>query len=330
MIVKRVIGAVVGLLVLGALAAAFNISTHPAAAQTGTTTTTTGTIVRTAGKVSALQSNGFTLQSRDHTWTVSVGANTWIVVSKSDKPAEGALSDVKVGDMVMVAGTSTGTNQVAARVVTDGKLAAGMAAGRHGFDSRSRMGKHEEFHLGSATVQSVSGNSLSLTVGKSLTNTKTITVNTDAGTIIVKGGLASLSDLKAGDKVTLMPRFAKHAPSGTTPGATAPATKPTPTAAFIYVASTNDNVGRGLVKSVTGNTVALGNVRQAEGQSFNVDSNTIYKTVSGTDQAPASASLADIKAGTAVVFYGPKPATGQTATASLVLILPNMRAGHSK
>ena len=239
--------------------------------------------------------------------TIIVGANTWIVVGKNNKPAQGALADLKVGETVSVAGTSSGTNQIDARVVRPG--AAGIFAGNAGKAGKAgKPGKAAvRGGLGlEATVQSISNGALTLTAGK---NNATRTVNTDAGTIVIKNGLASVTDLKAGDKVQILPRRAARQPGTTTP---APgAARPAPTAELIYVPSTDHVLSQAQVKSVSGNTLTLGAFNG--GRTVNVDANTVYKTVTA-GQAPATAALSDVKAGARIVVYAAKPAQGQTAT----------------
>ena len=57
-------------------------------------------------------------------------------------------------------------------------------------------------------------------------------------------------------------------------------------------------------------------------KTVNVDANTVFKTVNAAGTAPATAALSDLKAGSRIVIYAAKPAQGETATASVVLILP--------
>ena len=303
MFVKRITAAVAGLGLLGAAALGVLATAHPAAAAPATP----GAIVRTAGKITALQGAGFTLQGRNHTYNVAVGATTWIVVKKNGAPAQGALADLTVGEQVGVAGTATGTDGVDARVVTEGG-AAGL--GKQGAAKSGKQGAAKGLRTHRATVQSVANGVLTVSAGAGA-KAHTVTISTDAGTIVIKNGLATVADLKAGDVIRITARRA--APAAGTPGTTgAPAT-----AALIYVPSATTVLTPAVVKSVDGNAVLLRT--GSKEHLVNVGPSTVVKTVTA-GQAPAPAALSDLKAGSRVLVYGPKPAAGQTATASLVLI----------
>ena len=299
MLWKRVTAAVAGLGLLGALAVGVVTTAHPAAA--AAPAQAQATIVRAAGKITALQPGGFTLQNPRHTYNVSVSANTWVVVKTNGKAAEGALSDLRVGEVVGVAGTADTADHVNARVVSQGGLAR--AGVQHG---KNKAAKSARAALTRATVQSNANGVLTLAAGKN----KTRTVTTDAGTVVIKGGLAAVSDLKAGDIVTVVPRAVRPAP-----GTPKPATKPAPTAAVIYVPAATDRLVQGVVTSVSGNAVTLRGNRQVT-----LGSGATFQTLGAAGQAPAAAS--DVKAGSRVLLYGPAPAQGQPATATLVLIGP--------
>lgn len=301
MLWKRVTAAVAGLGLVGALAVGVVTTAHPAAA--AAPAQAQATIVREAGKITALQPGGFTMQNPRHTYNVSVSANTWIVVRQNGKAAEGALSDLRVGEVVGVAGTSDTADHVNARVVTQGGLArSGVQRGNN------KAGKLARAGLTRATVQANANGVLTLATGKN----KTRTVNTDAGTVIIKGGLAAVSDLKAGDIVTVVPRAVRRAA-----GTPRPATKPAPTAAVIYVPATTDRLVQGVVTSVSGNEVTLRGNRK-----ITLAGGATFKTLGAAGQVPAAASASDVKAGSRVLLYGPTPAQGQPATATLVLIQP--------
>jgi hypothetical protein len=302
MLLKRVTAAVAGLGLLGALAVGVVTTAHPAAA--AAPAQAQATVVRAAGKITALQPGGFTLQNPKHTYNVSVSANTWFVVKQNGKPAEGALSDLQVGEAVGVAGTSDTAGHVNARVVTQGGLAR--AGVQHG---KGKAAKPARAALNKATVQSNANGVLTLAAGK---NNKTRTVNTDAGTVVIKGGLAAVSDLKAGDVVTVVPRAVRPAT-----GTPKPASRPAPTAAVIYVPATTDRLTQGVVTSVSGNQLTLRGNR-----TVTLGGGATFKTLGAPGQAPAAASAGDLKAGSRVLLYGPKPAQGQPATATLVLIGP--------
>jgi Domain of unknown function (DUF5666) len=305
MLWKRVTAAVAGLGLLGALADGVLATAHPAAAAPAAQAQAQATVVRAAGKITAVQTSGFTLQNPKHTYTVAVGANTWIVVKKNGKAAEGALSDLQVGETVRVAGTGDSTDHVTARVVTEGGVRGKPAGPR---PSNNKAGKLARAALTKATVQASANGVLTL-AGK---NNQTRTVNTDAGTVVIKGGLGAVSDLKAGDVVTVVPRALR--PAAGTPR---PAAKPALTAAVIYVPAPGDRLVPGVVASVSGNTVTLRGKH-----TITLAANTTVQTLGAAGQAPAAASASDLKAGSQVLLYGPRPAQGQPATATLVLIRP--------
>src|SRR5918911_952984 len=107
MVSKRVITAIAGLGVIGALLLGVLVTAGHASAAPAPQAQppANGAVAQATGKITALQSNGFTMQGRNwHVTTVIVGANTWIVVAKNNAPAQGTLADLKVGDTVGVAG----------------------------------------------------------------------------------------------------------------------------------------------------------------------------------------------------------------------------------
>ncbi|HUS14179.1 MAG TPA: hypothetical protein VM536_04080, partial [Chloroflexia bacterium] len=242
-------------------------------------------------------------------------ANTWIVVQTNGKATPGALADLAVGAAVQVSGVATGTDRVDARVVTAVKpgAAAKPAAGSkpiRGLPTRRAALPT----LAQATVQSVANGVITLQAGKNGRD-KASAINTDAGTIVIKGGFATVGDLKAGDIVRVLVRAQKPAA-----GAPKPATRPAPIAQFVYVASANDQAGVVRVKSVDGNTLT---VRGLGGEhKITLGAGTTVKSITAAGQPPRGASQADIKAGSVLVVYGPKATNGQPASAALVLILP--------
>ena len=162
------------------------------------------------------------------------------------------------------------------------------------------------------TIQSVSGGTLTVTGPRKIV-TDTLTVQTTAGTVVLKNGLAAVADLKAGDTVRVSGQHAAR-PAGSTPQATRPAL----TAAVIYVPGANDALIAGRVQAVSGSTVTL---REGlAGKQVSVGASTAYRVLGTAGAAPTTGSLSDLKAGTEVLLYGPKAAQGQTA--SVVLILP--------
>ena len=306
MLRTRILAAIAGAALLGGGAAAVVTAPHAAAAPGA------GSIVRAAGQISALQSNGFTLHNAAHTYTVSVGPNTWIVVKQAGKPAQGALSDLTVGETVWVAGTQSGTDQVAARVVTTGAPAAAIrkGVGRAAVKPLAPIAAKAQ-RLG--TVQANTNGTLTLSEGKA--GKKNQSVATDAATIVIRGGIASVADIKVGDEVRVIWRSAQ-AGAKAAPGAA----RPTPTAAVVYVTSPSDRFALAVVNTVSGANLTVKGFG-ANGK-VTIASNATIKTLAAAGQAPTTATLSDIKAGSRVLLYGPKPAAGQTPTATVVVILP--------
>src|SRR3954470_8029946 len=146
---KRIVVALAGFGVLGAVLVGVLAAVSPAsaappaqtsaapAAQAATPSAqatpvapAVGSVVWTSGQITAVQGNGFTMQGRNQqVTTVTVDANTWIVVPKNNAPAQGAIADLTVGTTVAVGGVASGTNAIAARVVQAG--GAGPAFGGH-------------------------------------------------------------------------------------------------------------------------------------------------------------------------------------------------------
>jgi sarcosine oxidase gamma subunit len=306
MLRNRVLAAIAGVTLLGAAAAAVVTAPHAAAAPGA------GSIVRAAGQISALQSNGFTLHNAAHTYTVSVGPDTWIVVKQAGKPAQGALSDLAVGETVWVAGTQSGTDQVAARVVTAGavKGAIRKGVGRAAAKPPAPLAAKAQRQ---GTVQANTNGTLTLREGKA--GKKNLAVATDAETIVIRGGIATPGDIKVGDEVRVIWRSAA-AGAKATPGAA----RRTPAAAVVYVTSPSDRFALGVVKSVAGANLTVKGVG-GDGK-VTIAANATIKTLGAAGQAPTAAGLSDIKAGARVLLYGPKPTAGQPATATVVVILP--------
>ncbi|HMA34865.1 MAG TPA: DUF5666 domain-containing protein [Chloroflexia bacterium] len=314
MFTKRIMAAVAGLGVVGALAVGL-LTTNPAAAAP-----VAGGIIHAAGKISAVQKDGFTLQNPQHTYNVTVGANTWIVVQKNNQPAQGTLADLQVNEKILVGGISDGASHIDARLVVEGGLQAALGganrpahAGQHGQGTKA---SHGLANLRHGTIRAINNGVLTI---QAAGGTKTTPLNTDAGTIVLKGGLASVGDLKVGDVVTILrrpnARLAGSAPVGTT----APATRRVPTAELIYVPQANDQISLGAVKNVSGSTITLGGFGS---RTVTTTGSTVFKRIPAAGQAPVAASRSDVQARTRILVYGPTPAAGQAARATLVLILP--------
>src|SRR5204862_3343535 len=131
----------------GLVAAGVALTPHVASANTlrqatPPTQATSPHVEQVAGKITAVQSKGFTLQNPKHTYNVTVSSNTWIVTASNGQRNQGSLSDLKVGDTVQVAGVGTDT-AIEARVVTNGKAAAARVGkpGQHAGPQKGRVGQ---------------------------------------------------------------------------------------------------------------------------------------------------------------------------------------------
>ena len=152
-------------------------------------------VIMAQGKITELKSSGFTLQTRKDTINVTVSAQTWIVLggdkSTNTGPTEGSFSALKTDMMVEVAGTSPATGQIAARVVREGHIGDRPENKHPGKPGAGMTG----------TISAIDGTILTLT----LNDSTTLQVQTDATTLVLKGGFAAVSDLKVGDKATINP-----------------------------------------------------------------------------------------------------------------------------
>ena len=105
-------------------------------------------VVTAAGKITAVNKDGFTLETRQGLVNVTVNAQTWIVLGARDNNAgptgllEATAADLKADMGVNVAGTSPAAGQIVARLVKagPGDLGFGPPPGtaRSAWQARSR------------------------------------------------------------------------------------------------------------------------------------------------------------------------------------------------
>ena len=327
-------------------------------------------VVQESGKLTALHADGFTLTLQNtHSYTVTVSPQTWIVVNQGGRRVNGTLADLQVGDTLQVGGNpATGTltdgGTLAARMVNQNPPAAtgrkapatpgtartpGAAGARAGAQKTPAPRLQPKYlagalapALGKATVQSVAGGVLTLAVdslGAGKSPTTTVTLRTDANTVVLRGGPAAVADLQPGDQVTVFPRQAPAAlpaapaapaasatpAAGVTPSA-APARKPgsptgaAPVAGLIYVPG-DDRLVSGRVPALDGATFKV--IAFANTYTFTVDGSTVFKLVTSTGTAPASKS--DLTPGSKAYVYSAKPTDTGPVPAGVVIIEPPLQ-----
>jgi len=310
-------GALVALSAIGILGSvAYASGPRQAQAPGATPSTTTPHVVRLAGKVQSGSSTGLVLQaSQTRTVNVSAGPNTWILVQKNNTCSQGQLSDLQTGKAATVAGTSTSTNAVDARVIAQGNCARELTTAR-GRQAVAKVALAR--HAAEGTVKSISCSTIILTNAKG----NQVNVNTNAGTVFHDNGFQSVSALKVGDKVQVFGQATKpQAASGTTP---APQAQRTITAWAIHDLSANTQVRPVHVASVNGNTLTLGNGKNNSGATLTLTSSTGYKTATVTNGTVsfAAATQADVKAGSNLLVEGNFAKGAKSGTATAVIILP--------
>ena len=144
-----------------------------------------GTVTAVNGDTITVQSRGFGQNSTQTTYTVDASNAT---VTKNN--AASSVSDVAVGDSIMVQGTVSGTN-VTATSIRDG-MAGGVGNNRNGGGIFG-------------TVASINGTSLTV-MGRTATsgsNAPTYTVDASNATVTKNGASSSVSDIVVGDTVMI-------------------------------------------------------------------------------------------------------------------------------
>jgi hypothetical protein len=109
------------------------------------------------GEVGSVTASGFKVTTRDGSvWTVAVNAATTYAFGRGD----GSLADVKAGETVVVAGTSTGDNQLTAlsvRVAPDRAVGTVTAKTASTITIRQRDGSSLTVHVDADTTYRVAG-----------------------------------------------------------------------------------------------------------------------------------------------------------------------------
>ncbi|HMA33431.1 MAG TPA: DUF5666 domain-containing protein [Chloroflexia bacterium] len=339
MMIRNIAVAIGGVVVLAALAVAALVTGQAGASGPAAPPTAAAgqPVLQVTGKIATVSQDHFTLTVQNHPpYTVSVSSGTFLVVNQAGQRVTGSVTDLHVGDTVTVAGTAGTGEAVDARVVLATAPVAGRRAGAAGTPGTKKgaaatrtpgtlhpngAGKNPGLGpgqrsgelgpaLNAAIVQSVANGVLTLTVEGTA---HPVVLQTDASTIVIRNGLATLAALQPGDKVEVRPRrLDTLAP---TPGANAQ-----PVAGLIYVVAADHRLLSGEVKTVTGTTVTV--LTFGGDYTYTVDATTRLESLGGGDSPSAPAQLSDLVAGSRVFVYSPQVAAGQTATASVVVIVP--------
>jgi hypothetical protein len=267
--------------------------------------------VRLQGNVSSVSSGSLVLTTRAGDVTANIGENTFIVVQKNSRPAQGTAADLVTGKPAVVVGVATSDPAVVdARLISQGpRVNAGQAARR------------VSGHVAAGTIKSISGDTITLQGVR----VPDVIVNTAASTVVLNNGFTTVSSLKVGDRVAVL--GAPVRPSGTASGnrARPPQTR-TLNAWALRVESPTTRLSFARVDSINGDTLTVKTLRNRDDTTVLLDANTAYRalSISPTDRTAtlAPATRADIQPGSRLVIEGIPGADGKSATAVAVIILP--------
>lgn len=163
----------------------------------GTVSAVSGNTITVTGK------KGFGTTATDVTYTVDA-TNSVIIKEK----ATGTITDIVVGDTIMVQGTITGTN-VVAKVIHDGKMPTPGAM----MGEDKNKGKNKDGQTGTNGFAGLTGNGQPIVAGTvtavsrstvTITNKSNVTYTIDASSAkIIKGqgGTAVITDISVGDNI---------------------------------------------------------------------------------------------------------------------------------
>ncbi|HKP54497.1 MAG TPA: DUF5666 domain-containing protein [Chloroflexia bacterium] len=342
-----------GILATGAVAtlAAFGLLVGVAGAQGTPPTPTRGQVADTsphpvhiAGQVEKVDATAksLTLKTPKSSITVNVSDNTWVLVEKDGKCAEGALADIKAGQPAMVGGMTTATEgQINARTVAQG-CAAGKQPGRPGGPGGvgpgkmgGKLGAIAE-HVAMGNIKSISGNTIIVTSERG----DEVTITTTADTVVLNGGFKDASSLKVGDKIQVLgkPAGMPDKPAGGAPGQKPnPGNKPAEKQARnieawgLRVVTDASKLVVGRVEKVDGNTLTLKG-KQTDGITVTLDGSTGYRAANVMDRKVTltGAVQADIKVGSVVLVEGASAADAKNITADAVVIMPTAKGDKVK
>jgi hypothetical protein len=287
--------------------------------------------VRLAGTISSVASGSLILAAKQANYTVSIDANTWIVVQQNGAAAQGSIADIVAGKPAVVAGMTTSDPTIVdARIVAQGRFRGALGAtkgapGQSGNGARPARPAIARY-VASGTVTAINGSTITL---KGAVVPQVI-VQTTADTVVLNNGFASLSTLKVGDTVQVLgqpvkPASAPAQPTTTpTPGSprTLPASR-TINGWAIRVDSGSNQLVVGRVTNVSGTTVTIKTPAGKKSVTLTVDSSTGYKTLSKAKKTItfANGSLSDITNGSTLIVEASPGASGNAFTADAVIVV---------
>ena len=264
--------------------------------------------------------NTLTLATRKGSYTVSISDKTWVLTEKDGKCVEGSLADFKADQVAIVGGMTTTTpNQINARTVVQGAC----AKGKQGIGPGHKDGKHKGAgvvmqHIAMGTVDSVSGNTLTITSERG--DKVTITTNTD--TVVLSGGFKNAASIKAGDKIQALGK----------PAANSSKEARSIEAWGIHVVSDSSRLVVGRVEKFDGNTLTLKTRTSKDnpgtgGLTVTLDAGTAYKSAMMMDRKVTltNAVQADVKAGSVVIVEGATASDGKGLSAKAIIVTPSVK-----
>jgi hypothetical protein len=263
--------------------------------------------VRITGRVQSVGTTSLVVQTRRGNVTANVSDRTWIVVPENGRCVEGDLGDIRTGEIVAVAGMTAGQGTINSRVIAQGRCARGSI-----LDRAEKAVREVAKHVGAGTIKAISGSTITLTNAA-----REVTIKTTADTVVFNNGFQPVSSLKVGDKVQVLGK----------PDRPVTSDNKTLTAWAIRVENSATRFLTGQVRSVSGNTVTLGRLKDRNDITITLDSNTAYKllSVTGAGFSLPNAAQADIKVGTNLQVEGVPSADGKSLAARAVVILPGVQ-----
>jgi hypothetical protein len=287
-----------------------------------------GSPVYLNGKVTTASATSIVLASGKGNITANITSNTYIVVKKNGAAATGSAGDLVVGESANVVGQATADATVVdAKLIAQGgpfggKLAP-RAQGRGRNNPNANRLRDAELlqHTAAGTITAINGDVITLQGVK----VAVVNVNTNANTLVLNNGFATLSSLKVGDKVEVLGQPVKP----TTGTAVQPKSNRDINAWAIRVDNGTARMEVAHVGAVNGNSITTNLRKNGSGKTINFDSNTKFKTLTIT-LAPgansfsfADASQSDVQVNSNIVVEGTVSADGTSLNAQSVIILPS-------
>ena len=322
--------AVIAVMAFGGLASAAD--RFVAQIPTAQTTQTNPHPIRLSGSVSSVSSGSLILASKQGNYTITAGANTWIVVEQNGAAVQGSLSDIVAGKPAVIAGmTTTDPTVVDARIISQGALgnAVGPAlrsSGKPGARGRLALAQF----AAAGTITGIDSTTITL---KGAVIPQVI-IHTTPETIVLNNGFTSVGSLKVGDSVQVLGRPVKSAGSSAQPPSTSnPGSKKrlptsrTIDAWAVRVENGSSQLMVGHVTAVSGNSLTVQTSAGKKVVTITVNSSTGYKTVSKANKTitVASGSLSNVVVGSNVIVEATQAGSANSYTAHAVVILPGAK-----